>query len=209
MASGTLLTEQEKKAFRDKYGELIRQQCVSLMGQTSAAKALEERVIRSIEEKYEYQPLPEHCETMLIARCCILSSRMETPDAEKEPGAGVSAEAEQGEAGKPKDHPGKSAGKDPIEEENIPEEIRNIRVTATFDPEKTALWLPDGMHADRVREQAEPEDPEEATAERSVPHSILNTFLVIVFLCSVGFFLWKTGVLRYLNRVLEGLLIYG
>ena len=76
MASGSLLTEQDMKDFLGEYGTLIRQQCVSLMGEPEAAKELEEKVIASIREKYEYQPLPEHCETMLIARCCILSSRM-------------------------------------------------------------------------------------------------------------------------------------
>ena len=210
MASGSLLTEQDKKEFRDRYGELIRQQCVSLMGDAQAARELEERVIRSIEDKYEYQPLPEHCEMMLIARCCILSSRMVTPDAEGEAKAGVLLEAERAEPPKPEVHPEPGVARAPDDmADRIPEEIRNIRVTAVYDPEKTALWLPDGMQADLVREQADPEDPEEDSEERSVPHSILNTFLVITFLGSVVFFLWKTGVLRWVNRFLEGMLMYG
>ncbi len=212
MASGTLLTEQDKKEFRDKYGELIRQQCVSLMGKTAAATELEERVIRSIEEKYEYQPLPEHCETMLIARCCILSSRMVSPDAEEEARAKAEAPAEaaQPEAPAPEEPSGKDGSKGPGDmEEAIPEELQHIKITAVIDPEKTALWLPDGMHADRVREQADPDDPDEAGDDRSVPHSVLNTLLVILFLGSIVFFLWKAGILHLLNRILEGMLLYG
>jgi len=202
MASGSLLTEQDMSEFLVKYGGLIRQQCVSLMGETEAAKELEEKVIASIREKYEYQPLPEHCETMLIARCCILSSRMERPEAEEKPGAG----AVKGPAPKPAEE---AAGAGGGEEAEIPEEIRDIRITAVYDPEKTALWLPDGLEPERVHLQSDPVDPEELTSERSVPHSIFNTFLVICFLGSVGFFLWKTGVLRWLKRALEGLLMYG
>ena len=56
MASGILLTEQDVNTFRDEYGDLIRKQCVSLMGDTKAAKDLEERVIRYVRDKYEYQP---------------------------------------------------------------------------------------------------------------------------------------------------------
>lgn len=206
MVSGTLLTEQEMNQFRAEYGELIRQQCVSLMGNTEAAKELEERVYRSIREKYEYQPLPEHCETMLIARCCILSSRMESPDAEELPGAGAAvppaAAAPAAPAAAPRREP-------EVLPENIPEEIRNIRVTAVYDPEKTAVWFPDGLEPDRVHKQKDPEDPEELTSERSVAHSIFNTFLAVSFLGSIGFFMWKTGILRWLKRLLEGLFIYG
>ena len=199
MASGSLLTEQDMKDFLGEYGTLIRQQCVSLMGEPEAAKDLEEKVIASIREKYEYQPLPEHCETMLIARCCILSSRMELPEAEEKPGAGAV--------------PGPATQPAPVATETgkpeIPENMRDIRITAVYDPEKTAIWLPDGLEPDRVHLQTDPVDPEEQASERSVPHSIFNTFLVICFLGSVGFFLWKTGVLRWLKRALEGLFMYG
>ena len=211
MTSGSLLTEQDLQEFLAKYGELIRQQCVLLMGDTEAAKELEEKVIASIREKYEYQPLPSHCETMLIARCCILSSRMETPEAEEEPGAGAVPGPEippaPAEPQDPATPPASAAGKyvDP----EIPEEIRDIRITAVYDPEKTALWLPDGLEADRVHQQKDPEDPEEQGADRSVAHSIVNTFLVICFLGSVVFFLWKTGLLRWMKRTLEGLFMYG
>ena len=206
MASGSLLTEQDVKEFLGKYGALIRQQCVSLMGETEAAKELEEQVIVSIREKYEYQPLPDHCETMLIARCCILSSRMERPEAEETPGAG----ALPGPAPLPEPAPmPAAAGGTGDEEAEIPERIRDIRITAVYDPEKTAIWLPDGLEPDRVHLQTDPADPEELASERSVPHSIFNTFLVICFLGSVGFFLWKTGVLRWLKRALEGLFVYG
>ena len=106
---------------------------------------------------------------------------------------------------------GKAAGS-PEETEahfTVPEEIRRIKITAVYDPKKTAVWFPDGLKPDRVHLQADPEDPEEETSERSVPHSILNTFLVIVFLSSIVFFMWKTGLLRWLKRFLEGLFIYG
>ena len=91
----------------------------------------------------------------------------------------------------------------------VPEEIRRIKITAVYDPKKTAVWFPGGLKPDHVHLQADPEDPEEETSERSVPHSILNTFLVIVFLSSIVFFMWKTGLLRWLKRFLEGLFIYG
>jgi len=199
MASGALLTEQEMEEFRATYGDVIRQQCVLLMGNTEAAKELEERVIDFIHEKYEYQPLPEHCETMLIATCCILSSRMVSPDREEEPGAGATARTA---ARKPDTIP-------EIRPEDLPEEIRNIRVTAAYDPEKTAVWFPNGIQPDNVHTMADPEDPEDMTSERSVAHSIFNTFLAISFLGSIGFFMWKTGILRWLKRLLEGLFIYG
>lgn len=202
MASGSLLTEQDMNEFLGKYGALIRQQCVSLMGETEAAKELEEKVIASIREKYEYQPLPKNCETMLIARCCILSSQMEHPEAEEEPGAGAVSEPAP-QMVKPEVGAGGRA------ESEIPEKIRDIRITAVYDPEKTEIWLPDGLEPDRVHLQTDPEDPEELDSERNVRHSIFNTFLVICFLGSVGFFLWRTGVLRWLKRALEGLVTYG
>ena len=161
---------------------------------------------------------------MLIARCCILSSRMESPDAEEESGTGTvvpiaPAAAGWGESGagtpKPAAPAAPAAAKqaEPRETEKIPEklpeEFRNIRVTAAYDPAKTAVWLPDGVKPDRVHLQTDPEDPDELTEERSVPHSILNTFLVLSFLGSVGFFMWKTGILRWLKRTMEGILIYG
>jgi len=283
MASGTLLTEQEMNQFRSEYGELIRQQCVLLIGNTESAKELEEQVYRSIREKYEYRPLPEHCETMLIAQCCILSSQMDAPEAEdlliarlqapQIPKAKTAKAQREPESipekvpeniledvpkdisesipqylpqNTPIDIPEKTSESIPqnisgsapenspesipekasenvsesIQEkapenppksiqENIPEEIRNIRVTATYDPEKTAVWFPDGLEPDRVHEQKDPEDPEELTSERNVAHSIVNTFLAISFLGSIGFFMWKTGILRWVKRFLEDLFIYG
>ena len=50
MASGFLLTEQDMTEFRAEYGELIRRQCISLMGKTEAAKDLEEQVYRFLRE---------------------------------------------------------------------------------------------------------------------------------------------------------------
>ncbi len=199
MATGTLLTEQDLQEFHAAYGDVIRQQCVLLMGDTEAAKELEHRVLAFIHEKYEYQPLPEHCETMLIATCCILSSRMVTPGADSKPVAAAVAPAA---AAKPQ-------ADQEIRPEDLPEEIRNIRITAAYDPEKTTVWFPNGLQPERVHTMADPEDPEDMTSERSVAHSIFNTFLAIAFLASIGFFLWKTGILRWLRRVFEGLFIYG
>ena len=199
MASGILLSEREREEFRAAYGEVIRKQCVLLMGDTKAAKDLENRVLEYIHKKYEYQPLPEHCETMLIATCCILSSRMLSPDMGEEPGAGATVRTKDV---KPDTIP-------EIQPEDLPEEIRNIRVTAAYDPEKTAVWFPNDIQPDNVHTMADPEDPEDMTSERSVAHSIFNTFLAIAFLGSIGFFMWKTGILQWLKRLLEGLFIYG
>ncbi len=218
MASGILLTEQDVNEFRAQYGDLIRKQCVSLMGDTEAAKALEDRVIRYVREKYEYQPLPEHCETMLIAQCCIFSVDMElaNPDigVPSETGAPAPAAAapETPKAPAPAAPAGTAAGAPEKKQEDLdlPEELRGIKVTAVYDPEKTEVWLPGGLKADHVHLQKDPENPEEEEAsDRSVPHSILNTFLVIAFLGSVVFFMWKTGLLRWLKRFLEGLFMYG
>lgn len=199
MASEILLSEQEMEGFRAAYGDVIRKQCILLMGDTEAAKDLENRVFEYIHEKYEYQPLPEHCETMLIATCCILSSRMVSPDAEEESEPVTEVHAD---VVKPDTSP-------EIRMEDLPEKIRNIRVTASYDPEKTAVWFPNNLRPDNVHTMADPEDPEDMTSERSVAHSIFNTFLAIAFLGSIGFFLWKTGILRWLKRLLEGLFIYG
>ena len=217
MASGILLTEQDVNKFRAEYGDLIRKQCVSLMGDTKAAKDLEERVIRYVRDKYEYQPLPEHCETMLIAQCCIFSGEMEpaVPDMDVFPGTGTAAPSvtstDMPVSPVSDTQAGTAAGSTEEADAHftVPEEIRRIKITAVYDPKKTAVWFPDGLKPDRVHLQADPEDPEEETAERSVPHSILNTFLVIIFLSSIVFFMWKTGLLRWLKRFLEGLFIYG
>ena len=217
MASETLLTEQDMKEFLRKYGDLIRQQCILLMGDTAAARDLERKVIMSIREKYEYQPLPEHCETMLIARCCILSSRMDFSASDAQPGAPESTQAAapavpavpKEAVNAPAETPsGTSERKDNTE--NLPEEIRKIRITAAYDPAKTAVWLPNGLQPEEEHLQKVPEDPEEASEdERSVLHSIFNTVLMLTFLASIGFFLWKTGILRWLRRVMEGLFVYG
>lgn len=199
MESGILLSEQEMEGFRAAYGDMIRKQCILLMGDTEAAKDLENRVLEYIHKKYEYQPLPEHCETMLIATCCILSSRMVSPDADGESG---SATGMRTDTVKPDTGP-------EIRTEDLPEEIRNIRVTAAYDPEKTAVWFPNDIRPDNVHTMADPEDPEDMTSERSVAHSIFNTFLAIAFLGSIGFFMWKTGILQWLKKLLEGLFIYG
>ena len=199
MESGILLSEQEMEGFRAAYGDVIREQCILLMGDTEAAKDLENRVLEYIHKKYEYQPLPEHCETMLIATCCILSSRMVSPDADGKSG---SATGMRTDTVKPDTGP-------EIRTEDLPEEIRNIRVTAAYDPEKTAVWFPNDIRPDNVHTMADPEDPEDMTSERSVAHSIFNTFLAIAFLGSIGFFMWKTGILQWLKRLLEGLFIYG
>ena len=154
MESGILLSEQEMEGFRAAYGDVIRKQCILLMGDTEAAKDLENRVLEYIHKKYEYQPLPEHCETMLIATCCILSSRMVSPDADGESGPATGMRTD---TVKPDTGP-------EIRTEDLPEEIRNIRVTAAYDPEKTAVWFPNDIRPDNVHTMADPEDPEDPEA---------------------------------------------
>lgn len=212
MASGTLLTEQDMKDFLAQYGGTIHDQCVSLMGDTQAARDLEEKVIFSVRAKYEYKPLPANCETMLIAQCCILSSWMEPQMENMTPGAGSgAAEPPEESAAAAADVKAPAAAADekaPAEENAPPEESRKDRADAVLDPEKTELWLPGGAPAKNIKQFSEPEDAEGDT-ERSGAHSVVNTVLMIALLGSIVFFLWNTGILRWLKRMLEGIFAYG
>ncbi|MBR5110480.1 MAG: hypothetical protein IK099_09810 [Clostridia bacterium] len=256
MMSKGLLTEQDIKEFRDEYGSLIKQQCRQLLGNTKAAKELEERVVRSMQAKYEFRPLPKRCETILIAECCILSLQMEKPAAEdaveEEPDLPEEETApEQTEIKKPAAKPAvkpsadakpaakpaadaKPAAKPAADakppaavkpavpapqpsaenlekraQEDLPEVFEDMHLTASYDPVKTALWLPNGLKPEEESRTPDPIDPTEDEPERNVLHSIINTLLVLLFMASIVFFLWKCGILYWIRIVMERVLTYG
>ncbi len=69
-----------------------------------------------------------------------------------------------------------------------------------FDPNRTAIWSPEGEKNSHIIEEIVIEDDDADEDERSVGLSFFNSILFIMTAASIVFFFYETGVIQFLLR---------
>lgn len=69
-----------------------------------------------------------------------------------------------------------------------------------FDPNRTAMWSPEGEKNSHIIEEIVIEDDDADEDERSVGLSFFNSILFIMTAASIVFFFYETGVIQFLLR---------